>query len=101
MVRHPAFATASRGALPCISFIPFSRFLIQNLLLVSWNPLIPPTSAGAGHVESAQIAIRIKKKQLSGERVLILVAYKMSSILVKSEWPSNRFAHGKFTPHDT
>ena len=61
----------------------------------------PPTSAGAGHVESAQIAIRIKKKQLSGERVLILVAYKMSSILVKSEWPSNRFADGKFTAHDS
>ena len=48
---------------------------------------IPPTSVGTGHAEGAQIAIRIKKKQLSRERVLIFVAYKISSILVKSEWP--------------
>jgi hypothetical protein len=29
MIQHPCFITAAQAALPCISFAPLSRFLIQ------------------------------------------------------------------------
>ncbi len=42
MIQRPCFITASRAALPCISFIPFSRFLI-NRFIISTERISPRT----------------------------------------------------------